>query len=61
MPTTNTHVADEGAKALGFRDAAHAKEHEAWLWKNGTNTFRVWLREVAPERANELEKNAALP
>lgn len=46
---------DEKAQALGFRDAAHADEHAKWLWRNGSDEYREWLRSASPVQAAAFE------
>lgn len=34
----------EEAVALGFQNAAEAKEHQAWLEANGTPEYKAWSK-----------------
>ena len=40
--------AEEEAIALGFPSARAAREHSAWLAKNGTPEYRAWLASISP-------------
>lgn len=50
MKNTNEQTtlvqAEEEAKALGFPSAQAAREHAAWLSKNGTTEYRAWLAQI---------------
>lgn len=49
----------EEVQALGFATIREAEEHEEWLWKTSGPSFKNWLRNINPLRADELDKLTA--